>query len=114
MIICSVAEASVSVLQEMNPLVKVSSLAGTPQSVLTPETIKNHTVVLLIGQPAHIIQQADKVCAEVNVPFYAATSRAFFGWAFANLHEHQYRVEVSVSDFMPKFFGNPYHVLMKP
>lgn len=88
------AEASVKILQEMNPLVSVSALTGTPESILTKDGVSNYTVVLLVGQPANIIQQADVVCTEAGIPLYAAVSRGLFGWAFANLHKHQYNLEV--------------------
>jgi ubiquitin-like 1-activating enzyme E1 A len=90
-----VAEASVAVLQEMNPLVKVSALPGTPQSFLTPDRLENYSVLLLVGQSAHIVQQADKVCMAVGIPLYAAVSRGLYGWAFANLHTHTYTIDVS-------------------
>ena len=90
----TVAEASVATLQDMNPLVKVSSLPGAASTFVTPDSLAGFNVLVLVGQPAGVIERADGACAEAGVAFYAAVSRGIFGWVFANLHQHSYAVEV--------------------
>lgn len=91
---CTVAEASVATLREMNPLVKVEALAGSPSELLTADSLQGFNVLLLVGQPAHMIDQADQACAAAGVAFYAACSRGIFGWVFSDLHDYNYAFEV--------------------
>ncbi len=81
-------------LQEMNPFVKLASLPGPVAEALTPDQLRQYNLVLLVGQPAYLVSRADRLCADAGVPFYAAACRGISGWAFANLHEHSYIVEV--------------------
>ncbi|KAL4857355.1 SUMO-activating enzyme subunit 1B-2 [Chlorella vulgaris] len=89
----TVAEASVATLQEMNPFVKVAALPGPPEAVLAPDVLRQYDLLLLCDQPASRIAQADVMCREAGVAFYAGVCRGIFGWAFANLHQHRYIVE---------------------
>ena len=91
---CRVAEACVATLQEMNPFVKVAALPGTPAAALAAETLRQCDLLLLCGQPADVIAQADALCREDGVAFYAGVCRGIFGWAFADLQEHKFVVEV--------------------
>ncbi|KAI3438249.1 hypothetical protein D9Q98_000686 [Chlorella vulgaris] len=89
----TVAEASVATLQEMNPFVKVAALPGPPEAVLAPDVLRQYDLLLLCDQPASRIAQADVMCREAGIAFYAGVCRGIFGWAFANLHQHRYMVE---------------------
>ena len=89
------AEACVATLQEMNPFVKVAALPGTPAAALAAETLRQCDLLLLCGQPADTIAQADALCREAGVAFYAGLCRGIFGWAFADLQDHKCVVEVS-------------------
>lgn len=91
---CRVAEACVATLQEMNPFVKLASLGGSVAGALNRETLAQYDLVLLCGQPAGTVAAADRLCAEAGAAFYAAACRGISGWAFANLHQHSYVVEV--------------------
>ena len=90
----SVAEASAATLAEMNPYVKVSVLPGTPVAALAPENLRQADLLLLCGQDASVIAQADALCREDGVAFFAGVCRGMFGWAFADLGEHTYVWEV--------------------
>lgn len=91
---CSVAEACVATLQEMNPFVKVSALPGPLSAALAPEALQQHDLLLLCGQPAGTVAAADAACRQAGVAFYAGACRGIYGWAFADLQEHRYVVEV--------------------
>ena len=93
--VCRVAEASAATLREMNPFVQLAVLGGPIAEALTQDRLKQHDLVLLCGQPAYLVSRADRLCTEAGVAFYAATCRGISGWAFANLHDHEYIVEVS-------------------
>jgi hypothetical protein len=82
-------------LQEMNPFVKMSTLAGDLDAVLQPDVLRQVDLLLLSGQAAPAVQRADEACSQHGVGLFAARSRGIFGWLFANLHQHQYAVEVS-------------------
>lgn len=89
-----VAEACVTTLQEMNPFVRVSALPGPLPAVLQPEALQRHDLLLLCGQPAGVVAAADAACRQAKVPFYAGACRGIYGWAFADLQEHRFVVEV--------------------
>lgn len=93
----TVAEASVATLQEMNPLVTVGAVPGSPSTYVTEASVAGYNLVLLVGQPGHVVSHADSACTKAGVPFLAACCRGFSGWAFANLHSHDYIVEVRVA-----------------
>lgn len=97
---CRVAEASVATLQEMNPFVKVAALPGPPEAVLAPDVLRQYDLLLLCDQPASRIAQADVMCREAGIAFYAGVCRGIFGWAFANLHQHRYMVEVGAGGWL--------------
>lgn len=82
-------------LAEMNPFVKVAALPGPPSSVLAADVLRQYDLLLLCGQPASSIAAADVLCREAGVAFYAGVCRGIFGWAFADLHQHRFVVEVS-------------------
>ena len=81
-------------LKEMNPLVSVTAVNGKPSSFLTTENVTNYNIAILIGQPGAVVHAVDTVCTEKGVAFIATSSRGFAGYAFANVHSHNYVVEV--------------------
>jgi molybdopterin/thiamine biosynthesis adenylyltransferase len=89
----TVAEACVATLQEMNPLVSVNAVAGTPSTFVTAATVSGYNIVILVGQSGAVVDAADVACRETNVPLIAACSRGLAGWAFANMHTHKYIIE---------------------
>jgi molybdopterin/thiamine biosynthesis adenylyltransferase len=91
----TVAEACVSTLQEMNPLVSVNAVGGDPATFVTAATVAGYNIVILIGQSGAVVETADAVCRETNVPLVAACSRGLGGWAFANLLHHKYIIETT-------------------
>ncbi|KAL4523103.1 hypothetical protein Ndes2526A_g07814 [Nannochloris sp. 'desiccata'] len=86
----TVAEACVATLQEMNPLVSVNAVAGTPGTFVSTATVSGYNIVILVGQSGAVVDAADVACRETNVPLIAACSRGLAGWAFANVHSHTY------------------------
>ncbi len=95
----TVAEACVATLKEMNPLVSVIAAPGTAATHLadTAQAAGNN-IVILVGQSGAAVADADAACTAAGVPFVAACSRGPAGWAFANLHTHEYIVEVRTID----------------
>jgi len=89
----SVAEACVATLQEMNPLVSVNAVAGTPATFVTTATVPGYNIVILVGQSGAVVDAADLACSETNIPVIATCSRGLAGWAFANVHNHKYIIE---------------------
>lgn len=83
------AQASVKTLQEMNPLIKVSSVNIS----LTTEHLKQYNIVLLFSGTLNDITSVEAACMTVNVPFFTACCTGIYGWAFANLHKYDYDVE---------------------
>lgn len=90
----TVSAACVAQLQEMNPFVQISCLKGPIRDALTKELFGQFNLVLLCGQSAQDIQKADVLCSEMDVHFYAASCRGISGWIFANLHQHEYTIEI--------------------
>ena len=82
-------------LQEMNPLVSVTSLPGGPASTLP--VLKDFDIVLLFNQPAGVAAEADELCRASGTPLFVAACRGIFGWAFADLQEHAHIVEVRLA-----------------
>lgn len=79
----------------MNPHVRVEALAELPATIATSAArLADFHILVLCGQSAHVIHQADKACSIAGIGFFAANSRGICGWAFANLHEHKYILEV--------------------
>jgi ubiquitin-like 1-activating enzyme E1 A len=89
----TVAEACVATLQEMNPLVSLNAVAGTPATFVTATTVSGYNMVILVGQCGSVVDAADVACRESNVPLLAACSRGLAGWVFANVHSHNYIIE---------------------
>lgn len=89
----SVAAACVAALREMNPFVSVAAAPGPPPAALVTQALAPYDLVLLCGQPAHAVAEADAVCSQAGVGLVAAACRGVGGWAFLNLHEHSYVVE---------------------
>lgn len=81
-------------LREMNPYVQVAALPGPPTAALEAGTLRTADLLLLCGQDASVIAQADALCREDGVAFFTGVCRGIFGWAFADLGEHRYTVEV--------------------
>lgn len=92
----TVAEACVATLNEMNPLVSVFASNESPASFLTPKNVAGYNIAVLIGQSGEVVGAADKACQDTGVPLVAANSRGLAGWAFANLHTHDYIMEASL------------------
>lgn len=92
---CRVAEACAATLAEMNPFVQLATLPGPVAGALAPDRLSQFDLVLLTGQPAWVVDRADALCRAAGVPFYAAACRGISGWAFADLGQHEYVVEVS-------------------
>lgn len=79
----------------MNPLVKIDFIAASPAShASSVDNVADYQLVLLVGQSAHAVKEADNACSQANVPFMAACSGSLGGWGFANLHDYEYSTEV--------------------
>ena len=91
----TVSEASAATLKEMNPLVNVHSRPEDIEQLLTAENIKEFKLVVLVGEPFHIVAKADFACTKARVPFIASGCREQGGWVFSNPQKHSYIVETS-------------------
>ncbi|KUF88544.1 hypothetical protein AM588_10001845 [Phytophthora nicotianae] len=84
------AEACLPRVQELNPLVQVSS-ETKPLDELTDEFFKQFTVVCLIGAEQVTEFRLDTLCRSLGIAFYSARSFGFDGIIFADLGEHTFR-----------------------
>ena len=91
----SAAAASAETLQEMNPLVQVSSGAGSVATPPEPSALEQYHVALVAGSSLAQLQRWDDACAAAGVPFFGAMSRGTAAFLFADLLEHSYTTEVS-------------------
>lgn len=87
-------ETCVNSLQDINPMIHISSHVCNPSTFISLENIEGSSLLILVGQTAEAVNAADEICSKAGVPLIATCSSGFAGWAFANLHEHKYVVEV--------------------
>ncbi len=91
----SAAAASAETLQEMNPLVRVSSAAASVATPPEPSALEQYHVALAAGSSLAQLQRWDDACAAAGVPFFGAMSRGTAAFLFADLLEHSYTTEAS-------------------
>ncbi|ETO76461.1 hypothetical protein F444_08145 [Phytophthora nicotianae P1976] len=94
------AEACLPRVQELNPLVQVSS-ETKPLDELTDEFFKQFTVVCLIGAEQVTEFRLDTLCRSLGIVFYSARSFGFDGIIFADLGEHTFRRNAVGADSAP-------------
>ncbi|ETP45576.1 hypothetical protein F442_08032 [Phytophthora nicotianae P10297] len=94
------AEACLPRVQELNPLVQVSS-ETKPLDELTDEFFKQFTVVCLIGAEQVTEFRLDTLCRSLGIAFYSARSFGFDGIIFADLGEHTFRRNAVGADSVP-------------
>ena len=104
----TVAEACVATLREMNPLVSVAAINESPETFLNANKFAGYNIVVVIGQSGAGVDAADRACTETGVPLIAASNRGLAGWAFANLHTHDYVIEASLRAHLGVFQGFKY------
>lgn len=95
-----VAQACATTLSEMNPLVDVCWRSGSAQALSSSDDLTAFDAVLLSGTPLTfaMVRQVDAACSKRGVKLFVAECRGVTGWAFANLGEHSYVVEVREKD----------------
>ncbi|KAG3234613.1 hypothetical protein PI124_g20334 [Phytophthora idaei] len=94
------AEASLPRVQELNPLVQVSSEIK-PLDELPDEFFKQFTVVCLVGAELATELRLDARCRSLGTAFYSARSFGFDGIVFADLGEHTFRRNAVGADAAP-------------
>ncbi|KAG6949748.1 hypothetical protein JG688_00014498 [Phytophthora aleatoria] len=94
------AEASLPRVQELNPLVQVSSEIK-PLDELPDEFFKQFTVVCLVGDELATELRLDALCRSLGTAFYSARSFGFDGIVFADLGEHTFRRNAVGADAAP-------------
>jgi len=86
---CQRAESSVSRAQQLNPMVDVrvdsGSVADKPASFFASYDVVCATCCTL----AQLIR-VDDICRQHNVAFFAGDVFGYFGFMFADLHQHEY------------------------
>ncbi|KAG6948365.1 hypothetical protein JG687_00015517 [Phytophthora cactorum] len=94
------AEASLPRVQELNPLVQVSSEIK-PLDELPDEFFKQFTVVCLVGAELATELRLDALCRSLGTAFYSARSFGFDGIVFADLGDHTFRRNAVGADAAP-------------
>ncbi|CAI5725611.1 unnamed protein product [Peronospora destructor] len=84
------AEACLPRVQELNPLVPVTSMTKSLTD-LPDEFFGQFTVVCLVGAELDTELRLDALCRSFGTAFYAARSFGFDGIVFADLGEHKFR-----------------------
>lgn len=87
-------------MQELNPLVQVSS-ETKPLSDLPDEFFQQFTVVCLVGAELDLELRLDALCRSFGSAFFAARSFGFDGLVFADLGEHSFRRNAVGTDAAP-------------
>jgi ubiquitin-like 1-activating enzyme E1 A len=75
-------------LQEMNPMVTVSSIEGNAAEVPDDSILRQFGLVLCFGQHCGIMASVNDACRRCGVKFIGAVSRGALVWAFADLLSH--------------------------
>ncbi|KAH7462498.1 hypothetical protein KRP22_004919 [Phytophthora ramorum] len=94
------AEACLARVQELNPLVQVSS-ETKPLADLPDEFFKQFTVVCLVGAELDAELRLDALCRSFGTAFFAARSFGFDGVVFADLGDHTFRRNAVGADAAP-------------
>ena len=97
MVLCSVAAACAATLQEMNPLVCVTSASGSVAAPPEPSALDGFHVAFVAGSSLTQLQRWDDACSAAGVPFFGAMSRGTVAFLFADLLQHTYTAEVHPS-----------------
>ncbi|EEY66754.1 SUMO-activating enzyme (SAE), putative [Phytophthora infestans T30-4] len=84
------AEACLPRVQELNPLVQVSSEIK-PLNELSDAFFKQFTVVCLVGANQVTELRLDALCRSLGIAFYSARTFGFDGILFADLGDHTFR-----------------------
>uniref|UniRef100_A0A6T7UQZ2 THIF-type NAD/FAD binding fold domain-containing protein n=1 Tax=Pyramimonas obovata TaxID=1411642 RepID=A0A6T7UQZ2_9CHLO len=86
----SVAQASVQVLKEMNPMVKIEAIKG-PIEALPIEVFKSFDVIVSSGVSLDAQEKLNRVCRERGVKFLATSCHSSCGYFFFDLLQHTYK-----------------------
>lgn len=87
-------------MQELNPLVQVSS-ETKPLAELPDEFFTQFTVVCLVGADLKTELRVDALCRAAGTAFFAARSFGFDGIVFADLGAHTFRRSAVGADATP-------------
>nr|ACO10317.1 SUMO-activating enzyme subunit 1 [Caligus rogercresseyi] len=86
------AEASKDRLQELNPMVKVSSESSSSEDK-DGEYFRSFDIVCASCLPPSEYIRINEACREMKVKFYCGDVTGFFGYCFADLLRHEFVVE---------------------
>ncbi|KAJ0406939.1 hypothetical protein ATCC90586_000200 [Pythium insidiosum] len=94
------AVACLARVQELNPLVQVSS-ETRPLAELTDSALRRFSVVCLVGAREQEELRLDAFCRANGIAFFAARSFGFSGVLFADLGRHTFRRAATSADAPP-------------
>lgn len=90
-----VAQACITTLKEMNPMVLAQAQTESPGIFLARGgDLSGYGIVLCFNLDASIIGKADEICSGSNLPIITSNCRGVSGWIFSNPQIHNYVVEV--------------------
>ena len=89
------AETAVERLQQLNPMVEVSSDPGDV-GAKPEEFFKDFDIVLVTCRPRDVLVRVNNLCHKNGVKFFAGDVHGFFGYSFMDLVEHEFVEEVKV------------------
>lgn len=81
-------------LQEMNPMVKVSSYQGQKNVLPDKAFLSGFHLLLCFGQDCSFLAGANDLCRECQVKFMCAVSKGPLVWGFADLLTHDCSVNI--------------------
>ena len=89
------AETAVDRLQQLNPMVEVTSDGGDV-GAKPEEYFKDFDIVLVTCRPRDVLVRVNNLCHKNGVKFFAGDVHGFFGYSFMDLVEHEFVEEVKV------------------
>lgn len=89
----SVAEASSSTLQAMNPLVKVQALAKSPEQLQEAGELQGVDILVLVHPALALQQRLNAKCRELGIKFLSGCIRGALGFLFLDLQTHSFSTE---------------------
>lgn len=84
-------------LQEMNPMVQVSSYKGKANVLPDKEFLAGFNLLLCFGQDCAFLADANDLCRECKVKFMCAVSQGPVVWGFADLIAHECSLNIDQS-----------------
>mmetsp|Transcript_6419 Transcript_6419/g.11099 ORF Transcript_6419/g.11099 Transcript_6419/m.11099 type:complete len:321 (+) Transcript_6419:95-1057(+) len=93
----SVAQASVQVLREMNPMVKIQAIQG-PIEALPMDVFTSFDIIVSSGVSLDAQEKLNRTCREREVKFCATSCHSTCGYFFFDLLKHSYKPQPKKND----------------